>query len=75
MIEKDIYEIVDESINKIKWLDNEQGLAESEIEDLVYDLKGNFEDKIGMIDFDLFFDSVLFDVIKKYLMKKFKVKE
>lgn len=75
MAEKDIYKIVDKSIKNVKWFDKSQNLTESEIEDLVYDLKKDFESELGIKDFDLFFDNILFDIIKKYLMKKFKVKE
>lgn len=75
MIEKDIYKIVDKSIKKVKWFDKSKNLTESDIEDLVYDLKEDFENELETKDFDLFFDNTLFNIIKKYLMKKFKVKE
>lgn len=75
MVEKDIYKIVDKSIKNVKWFDKSQNLTESEIEDLVYDLKKDFESELGIKDFDLFFDNILFDIIKEYLIKKFKVKE
>ena len=75
MIEKDIYKIVDKSIKKVKWFDKSKNLTESDIEDLVYDLKEDFENELETKDFDLFFDNTLFNSIKKDLMKKFKVKE
>ena len=75
MVEKDIYKIVDKSIKNVKWFDKSRNLTESDIEDLVCDLKEDFESELEIKDFDLFFDNTLFDIIKKYLMKKFRVKE
>lgn len=73
--EQVIKKTTDKGLKEIEWWQNKQELSVTDVDRLVKELKTVFNKEELTKGFDLYYDFVISKQVKKYLMKKFKVKE
>lgn len=73
--EQVIKKTTDKGLKEIEWVQDKQELSVVDVNRLVKELKAIFNKEELTKGFDLYYDFVIGKQVKKYLMKKFKVKE
>lgn len=73
--EQVIKKTIDKGLKEIEWLQDKQELSVTDVNRLVKELKTAFEKEELTKNFDLYYDFVISKQVKKYLLKKFKIKE
>lgn len=74
MTEKEIKNLVDKEIKNLKWL-NLEHITEEDFDDIINDLKVNFEEEYHRDDFDAWYDGVAYFKILEYLRAKYQCRE